>query len=384
MGKKIKIMLDPGHDSATSNQSPVWRSYYEGNQMWRLTQFQKTALEARGFIVGITKQSVNHEIGVTTRGRMAKGYDALISNHSNACGTESVDRPEAIYLVDDNCGEIDEVSKDLALILAQTVENVMGTDDSAKIYSRLSGNDRDGDGKRNDDYFGVLYGAHQVGVPALILEHSFHTNLRAAKWMMKDENLRRLAEAEADALAAYYDMDGIGFVDVDPDAWYAEPVERAGKNGITSGVDATHFSPDDPCTRAEAVTLLWRAMGSPEPEGKILPFSDVPTGAWYAKAAQWAVEKGITSGTDIGKFSPAVGCTRGQIVTFLYRLSGSTPAKKNLSFSDVAKGAYYHDAVMWAAENKITSGVNADRFAPDRLCTRAETVTFLYRFMGIS
>ena len=207
MAKQIKLMLDPGHDYAKYNQSPVWPAYYEGNQMWRLTMFQKTALEKRGFIVGVTKQYVNHAISVTERGRMAKGYDALISNHSNSCGTERVDRPEGIYQYDDNCGTIDEESKALAKLLAQTVENVMGTNDSAKIYSKLASGDRDGDGKRNDDYYGVLYGAHQVGVAALILEHSFHSNLRAAKWLMKDENLKRLAEAEADALACYYGMD---------------------------------------------------------------------------------------------------------------------------------------------------------------------------------
>ena len=209
MAKQIKILLDPGHDYAKYNQSSVWPSYYEGAQMWRLTQFQKTALEARGFIVGITKSKVDQTLDVTTRGRMAKGYNALISNHSNACGTQSVDRPEGIYLYDDDCGAIDEESKTLAKLLAQTVENVMGTNDAAKIYSKLAGSDRDGDGKRNDDYYGVLYGAHQVGVAALILEHSFHTNLRAAKWLMKDENLKRLAEAEADALAMYYGMEVI-------------------------------------------------------------------------------------------------------------------------------------------------------------------------------
>lgn len=228
MEKKIKILLDPGHDYAKYNQSPVWPSYYEGAQMWRLTQFQKEAMEKRGFIVGITKSKVDHTLDVTTRGRMAKGYNVLISNHSNACGTESVDRPVGIYFVDDDCGKIDDVSKAVAVLLSKVVDDVMGTSGAAQQYSKKSGNDRDGDGRVNDDYYGVLFGAHQVGVAAIILEHSFHTNKRAAQWLMSDANLKRLAEAEADALARYYGMD----TNVAPSA-----AETLAKKGVISSPD---------------------------------------------------------------------------------------------------------------------------------------------------
>lgn len=198
-----KILVDPGHDKAKYNQSPVVSEYYEGERMWKLSQLLCSALSKRGIPTGMTKSKCDQALEVTARGKMAKGYAAMISMHSNACSDPAVDRPVGIYFVDDNCGTADDVSKDLAQLLANTVAKVVGTS-PAQIYSKLSANDRDKDGKKNDDHYGVLYGAHQVGVPAVILEHSFHTNAKAAKWLMDDANLAKLAEAEADALAEYY------------------------------------------------------------------------------------------------------------------------------------------------------------------------------------
>lgn len=205
--KAIKIMLDPGHDKAKYNQGAA-PGYWEGAQMWRLYQFLRPALESRGFIVAGTKSKCDQAVAVTTRGRMARGYDVFISLHSNACADPAVDRPVGIYFVDDNCGPIDEESKDLAKLLSQVVAVTMDTRGAAQQYSQKSSRDRDGDGKKNDDYYGMLYGAHQAGTPGVILEHSFHTNEQAALWLLSDANLRRLAEAEADALAEYYGMSG--------------------------------------------------------------------------------------------------------------------------------------------------------------------------------
>lgn len=208
MGKKaIKIMLDPGHDKAKYNQGAA-PGYWEGAQMWRLYQFLRPALTRRGFIVGGTKSCCDQSVDVVTRGRMARGYDVFLSLHSNACADKSVDRPVGIYFVDDNCGGIDEESKELAVLLSEVVAETMGTRYKAQQYSQKSSRDRDGDGLKNDDYYGMLYGAHQAGTPGVIVEHSFHTNPDAAAWLLDDDNLRRLAEAEADALAEYYGMSG--------------------------------------------------------------------------------------------------------------------------------------------------------------------------------
>lgn len=150
--------------------------------------------------------------------------------------------------------------------------------------------------------------------------------------------------------------------------------------GITGGTSATTFSPNGVCTRAQAVTFLWRAAGSPAPKS-MNSFADVPADAYYAKAVAWAVENGITSGTGGGKFSPDATCTRAQIVTFLYRAAGSPAVSGGNAFSDVKVGAYYADAVTWAANKGITGGIGNGLFGSDNNCTRAQIVTFLYRYV---
>lgn len=205
--RPIKIMLDPGHNLAKYNQGAA-PGYWEGERMWRLYELLRPALERRGFIVAGTKARCDQALDVVTRGRMARGYDVFISLHSNAAADPSVDRPVGIYFVDDDCGPIDQESKDLAVLLSKVVADTMGARYPAQQYSSKSSRDRDGDGKKNDDYYGMLYGAHQAGTPGVILEHSFHTNPDAAAWLLDDANLRKLAEAEADALAEYYGAAG--------------------------------------------------------------------------------------------------------------------------------------------------------------------------------
>ena len=167
------------------------------------------------------------------------------------------------------------------------------------------------------------------------------------------------------------------FRDVPADAYYYEAVQWAVETGVTGGVGDDLFAPDAACTRAQIVTFLWRAAGSPEPQSKA-DFTDVPANAYYAKAVAWALENGITKGTSATTFSPDDPCTRAQAVTFLARAL-SAKAEGTADFLDVAESAYYCGAVAWAAENDVTSGIGGKRFAPDQTCTRAQIVTFLYR-----
>ena len=167
------------------------------------------------------------------------------------------------------------------------------------------------------------------------------------------------------------------FYDVPNDAYYYEAIKWAAENGITGGVGNSLFAPNQPCTRAQIVTFLWRAAGSPEPKN-MSNFSDVPADSYYAKAVAWAVENGITTGTGDGKFSPDATCTRAQSVTFLFRASKAS-ANGAPAFSDVAATAYYAEAVKWATDNGITNGIGDNLFGSDNDCTRAQIVTFLYR-----
>ena len=169
------------------------------------------------------------------------------------------------------------------------------------------------------------------------------------------------------------------FVDVATGSYYEDAVDWAVENGITKGTDDTHFSPDGICTRAQAVTFLWRAAGSPKPETRTMPFTDVPVGSYYYDAVLWAVENGITKGTSDTTFSPNMTCSRAQIVAFLWRSEKSPAAGTANPFADVKSTAYYAGAVLWAVREDITKGTTSTTFSPDADCTRAQIVTFLWR-----
>lgn len=171
------------------------------------------------------------------------------------------------------------------------------------------------------------------------------------------------------------------FTDVPAGSYYEDAVIWAVDKGITTGTSATTFNPNGICTRAQAVTFLWRAAGSPAPKTKVMPFTDVKAGSYYETAVLWAVENGITKGTSDTMFSPDATCTRAQIVTFLWRANGSPAVSGNSAFTDVAADAYYAAAVTWAEKNDVTGGIGGGLFGSNNNCTRAQIVTFLYRAM---
>ena len=174
------------------------------------------------------------------------------------------------------------------------------------------------------------------------------------------------------------------FTDVEEGKFYYEPVLWAYYHDpqIATGTGKTKFSPNNPCTRAQIVTFLWRAAGSPEPETTENPFEDVKESKYYYKAVLWAAETGVTLGTSKTKFSPDDGCTRAQTVTFLWRFAGKPePTASTNPFEDVPEGAYYTKAVLWAAETGVTLGTSKTKFSPNKRCTRGEIVTFLWRYM---
>ena len=192
---------------------------------------------------------------------------------------------------------------------------------------------------------------------------------------------RSRVTVEATFIEIVEEPEALPFVDVPTGAYYYDAVAWAVENNITSGTSATTFGPNAACTRAQMVTFLWRAAGSPEPETTVNPFTDVSASAYYYEAVLWAAEQGITSGTSATTFSPDTTVTRGQTATFLWRYAGS-PAASGSSFTDVAADAYYANAVAWALNEGITNGTTATTFSPSSSCTRAQIVTFLYRYMG--
>ena len=187
-------------------------------------------------------------------------------------------------------------------------------------------------------------------------------------WNVKKSHTIAVSFAKADT-----------FADVPAGSYYEDAVQWALENGITTGTDSRHFSPDGICTRTQAVTFLWRAAGSPAPVTRTMPFTDVPRSSYYETAVLWAVENGITKGTSDTTFSPDQNCTRAQIVSFLWRSEKSPAARSSNPFADVKSTAYYADAVLWAVKEDITKGTTNTTFSPDADCTRAQIVTFLWR-----
>ncbi len=170
------------------------------------------------------------------------------------------------------------------------------------------------------------------------------------------------------------------FTDVVPGAFYEQAVNWAVEKGVTTGTSPTTFSPDKECTRGQVVAFLWRAYGSPEPTLKTSPFKDVQDkGRYFYKAVLWAVENGVTTGTSPDKFSPDDTVTRGQFVTFLYRAEGKPGVSGGCKFTDVPSGKFYYNPVIWAANEGVTTGTSPTEFSPEKACTRAQVVTFIYR-----
>lgn len=241
----IKICLDAGH-YGKYNRSPGVPEYYESEMNWKLHLLLKEALEAYGMEVTLTRQEQTEDLALSARGRAAEGCDLFLSIHSNAAGSamkEAVDYP-VVYVPLNGTG--DNIGK----ALADCIAAVMGTRQPGRINTRK--------GNRGD-YYGVIRGAVSVGVPGLILEHSFHTNTRATRWLLQEENLRALAKAEAAVLAACFGVDQPPFADVQPtDAGY-EAVRWAWRRGLTGS--QPYFYPDCAVTRAELAQVLYALHG---------------------------------------------------------------------------------------------------------------------------
>ena len=199
------VCIDAGH-YGKYNRSAVVPEYYESDMNWKLHLMLEEELEKYGVQVVLTRTDKSKDMDLVQRGKASNGCDLFLSIHSNAADRESADYVAVYHLTDDTTTTIDDQSKELAKMLAPMIANMMGVKEGSKAISRKAGGDRNGDGIMNDNYYGVLHGARLVGTPGLILEHSFHTNTKAAKWLMDDNNLRKMAVAEAKIIAEWFDV----------------------------------------------------------------------------------------------------------------------------------------------------------------------------------
>ena len=215
---EIVICIDAGH-YAKYNRSPVNKNYYESDMTWKLHLLQKKYLEEYGFKVILTRKDKDTDLALQSRGKAAAGCDLFISDHSNASSNTSADYVAVYHLTADSTTKSDDISKEIANALAPVIAKTMGTKQGYKVLTRKADGDRNGDGFKNDNYYGVLHGARLVNVPGLILEHSFHTNISMTGWLLNDSNLDKLAKAEAEAIAKYF-----GFTKKEPEVTYCVQV----------------------------------------------------------------------------------------------------------------------------------------------------------------
>lgn len=207
----VQICIDAGH-FGKYNPSPANKNYYESEMAWKLSMLQKKYLEEYGAKVVLTRNDQATDLAVVARGECAKGSDLFVSNHSNAASTtvnDSVDYIAVFHLENDTTTKCDDISKEVAYKIAPVIDEIMGTKQGYQVLTRKVNFDRNEDGILNDNYYGVLHGARMVGVPGLIIEHSFHTNTKMTNWLMDDNNLDKLARAEAKVIAEYFDLSKI-------------------------------------------------------------------------------------------------------------------------------------------------------------------------------
>lgn len=278
-------------------------------------------------------------------------------------------------------------------------EHFMNNENYLKAYLTIKGMFESQIGAFDDRCNDIIALAAADGVSAYFEDEYFvigyqgiGLNVKEYQTLMQELSKSKYQDIENAMRARVGNIDDSGqasdpgnpFRDVKKGAYYFDAVLWALNHDpqITDGVSATSFAPDKTCTRGQVVTFLWRANGCKEPSSTKNPFKDVKPSDYFYKAVLWAVEQGITDGTSATAFSPNAACTRAHVVTFLWRAENKPDATGKSPFKDVASGAYYHQPVLWAVSNGITDGVSANTFAPDKPCTRGQIVTFLYRDKG--
>ena len=318
----------------------------------------KAELERHGVRVGISRTK-DEEDGITEEVREANAFapDIAIEIHANAGGGDGF---EAYVQTNRFAGRSRSCAKSIE-------ERVQDLGQNSRGIKTKQGS--------NGDYFAWL---RNTNCPAVLLEGFFVDTADAAAFDTTDEQ-QALGRAYAHGVLDYLGIRviTIPFVDVHPSNYFYDAVKWALESGITAGVDKTHFAPNQICTRAQAVTMLWALHGKPNRTGKA--FVDVAPTDYFAKPVAWASAEGVTAGVDDTHFAPHDPCTRGQIITMLWRAAGSPVVKSGDPFDDVQPGDYCAMAAQWARAKGITAGVGNNRFAPGRSCTRAELVTMLYK-----
>ncbi len=354
MGKRVFICVGHGGSDAGAVGHVV-----EKRVTLEISLAAKAELKRNGVVVGISRIR-DEEDGLSKEVNMANafGADVVIAVHANAGGGDGF---EAYVQTNRYAGRSRSIARNIESRVVAMGQNSRG------IKTKLGS---------HGDYY---YWLRNVKAPTVLLEGFFVDTSDAYDFDTKAEQAA-LGKAYAHGILDYLGIriDPLPFRDVAVNDYYHDAVQWALDKGITNGTSKDAFSPDEFCTRAQAVTMLYRMYGGGA-DAKPHGFDDVDATDYYDKAVRWAKEKGITNGVSDGSFAPDDVCTRGQVVTMLYRAAGSPAVVGKMPFEDVKADAYYAPAVQWAVSKGITRGTDATHFAPNKPCTRADMVTFLHR-----
>lgn len=350
-GKVLEIIVP--YDMAGKYNIAVYRHHDNQAQAFRKLENRPTSSYRDGtffvgndFIVIYTQKFSTYAIGYNTQssGGSGSGGSSSSSGSSSSGNSSTISTPSA------KNGTVSVSPKSAS---KGTTVTVTVTPDKGYVLETLTATDASG---KKLDLKNLGSGKYSFTMPA--------SKVEVKATFMEDNTMLNY------------------FVDVPASAYYYDAVLWAAEHGITGGTDATHFPPDGVCTRAQAVTFLWRAAGSPAPSATAMPFTDVAADSYYYNAVLWAMENGITVGTSSTTFSPDLKCSRAHIMTFLWRSEKSPAAGSVNPFTDVSAGAYYADAVLWAVKESVTSGTSSVTFSPDADCIRAQIVTFIWRTLA--
>lgn len=330
------ILLDAGHYAQQNKYhalSPI--EYYESEMTWKLHLYLKKELEKYGFIVGTTRDEQEVDLPVAERGKLAKGYDLMLSLHSNTAESESVDRAVVIPLQELDWTDIDDISAEVAEMLGDCIQDTMGLS-SCQIYRRKATWDRDGNGKMDDEYYGIAYGARLVGTPIVILEHGFHTNKKTAQWLYDENNLRKLAQAEAATLAEYYgkerivEADSIAVHDavtIESGAYYKGNTKKVPEEYTSGRVFTVSrlleskgkvYALIDEITSWISVEYLEKIVLA---ENKDILFADIDETSPYYETVKWACDAGLMVPDPTVNFEPTRTIMKCELYEALRELS---------------------------------------------------------------
>lgn len=391
------VTLDPGHGGKDSGATQEWngKTAMEKEMNLKIALACRDELSKyRGIKVYMTRDDDTF-VELSDRVKYAKNVnsDLIVSMHNDADNNKSVHGTLMLIPIKGtyNSWLLPESQKTATLIHNNLVQ--LGMYDRGYLQRKSDGTNHYPDGSIAD-YYSILRNATKANIPSMIVEHAVITNRNDYKnYLSSDGKLKKLGIADADAIAKAYNLklktDPISaaenndapFEDVYESDWYYNTAVWGYQNHVISGTTKTTFSPNQTCTRAQAVQMLYNLAGNPEIDKNVdLPYEDISNNAWYANAVKWAYQNHVTDGTSKNTFSPNDTCTRSQIIQLIWAQRGSPLSSENTSnFDDVSENDWCYDAVNWAFANKIAAGTSATTFEPNSNCARSAIITFIAR-----